>query len=168
VAGRDVGQPLIVGRPQAVRLLHVSLRTFDRLEAEGVVSPLTPRRGSKGASYDAVAVVGAFLAHQERKLTGSAENPRDRRDKAVAEWTELRIARERRLLLPRADVIEDGHRYIAAVQARLRAVAPRLRQEAGVDDAVAGQVEKLIEEAIQEMAGWRTSLELLAAEDDAA
>jgi len=166
VAGRDKDRTLIVSRPHAVRLLHVSGRTFDRLEAEGVVVAATPRRGTRGATYDAVAVVGAYLAYQERKLTGRTESPKDRRDTAIAVWTELRISRERRVLLQRDEVVADGRTYIGAVQARLRAIAPRLRQQ-GIDEPIAATVEGSIEEAIDELARWRTTLDLLAAEDDA-
>jgi hypothetical protein len=114
-----------------------------------------------------VALVGAYLAHQERQIAGANEAPRNRRDRAIAEWTELRIARERGRLLPRDEVVTDGQRYVAATQSRLRAVVPRLKQEAGVDDAIAAKAETLIEEAIEEMAGWRSTLDLLDSEPDA-
>lgn len=166
MAGRDTAA-LIVPRPTAVRLLHVSTRTFDRLEAAGVVGPAVPRKGTRGATYDAVSLVGAYLKHREEQLTGSVDSPRDRRDKALADWTQLRIDRERQLLLPRDEVVSEGQRYVAAVQARLRAVAPRLRQEAGAGEAITAKVEALIEEAIGEMAAWRDALALLESEDAA-
>jgi hypothetical protein len=164
VAGHN-GDLLFVPRPQACRLIGVSDRTFSRLEAEGVITAATPRHGRRASTFDAAAVVASYIAYRERKLTESQENPRDRRDRAVAEWTELRIARERRVLLPRDQVVEEGRRYVGAVQSRLRAIVPRLRQETGLDATIAAKVDTLVEEAIEEMAGWRTALELVAAED---
>lgn len=156
----------MVSRPQAVRLLHVSGRTFDRLEAEGVVAPMTKRQGTRGATYDAAAIVASYLTHIQRKLTGSNAKPRDRRDRALAELTELKIARERGVLLPRDGVVEDGQQYIGAVLARLCAIVPRLQQDGTIDHGVAAKVTALIEETIEEMAGWTSKSALLEALED--
>lgn len=158
---------LIVTQAEAVRILGVSVRSFERLKAAGVLTEHTPRAGRRASTYDVAALVQQYLAHREAQVAEHAENPRDRRDTAVAEWTELRIARERRLLLPRGEVVTEGHRYIAAVQARLRAIVARLGQD-GVDAAVVAKVSGFLEEAIEEFAGWQTSLDLLAADEETA
>ncbi len=157
---------IIVSRPQAVSLLGVSTRSYDRLEAEGIVSPLTPRRGTRGSSYDGAAVVRAYLAYRERKLGGGGESPRDRRDRSQAELNELRLARERRQLLPREAVVSEGRAYIGAVQAKLRALTPRAVQKGIIPGKSGVKLSAIVEEAVDEMAAWRTSLELLDAEDD--
>lgn len=159
-------EPLMVTRQTGCQLLSLTARRFARLEASGVFVAVEPGRGQRPAKYHAAALVQALLAHSTAK-TGAQEPPRDRRDRAVAEWTELRIDRERALLLPRDQVVLEGQRYIGAVQARLRAIVPRLRQETAVADGIGATVERLLEEAIEEMAGWRTMLDLLASTEDA-
>jgi hypothetical protein len=167
--GRKTGAQsrLVAPRPVMVRALGLSPRSFDRLVASGVLHPVTPRHGRRSSTFDVAATVRAYLAYREEKISDSLENPRDRRDRAIAEWTELRISRERALLLPREQVVAEGQRYIAAVQARLRSIAPRLRQETKIDEAIGVKVDEMLEEAIAEMAGWHTMLDLLTTTEDA-
>lgn len=158
--------PLRLERPHAVRLLGISDRTFARLEAEGVITPLQKGTGRRCSVYDGAAVVAAFLARQERQIRDSNESPRDRKDRSQAELNELRLDRERRLLLPRDQVVSEGQAYVTAVTAKLRSIPPRVVQAGLIDAALAPQVEEIVEEAISEMAGWSTSLELLRAVDE--
>jgi hypothetical protein len=160
-------QALSVTRAQAVALLGVSDRTYARLEAEGVIKATTPGTGRRPSVYDAGAVVRAYLAHRERKLTGSLEHPRDRRDTSQAELNELRLARERRELLPRADVVREGTAFIGAVTAKLRALPSRLVRAGVIPATAEPRVAACIADMQSEMARWRTELDLLAATDDA-
>jgi hypothetical protein len=162
--GKKALDGLEVTRPIACRLLGLTARRFARLEASGVFVASVPGSGQRGARYDAAALILAFLEHST-KAVGADQSPRDRHYRAGAELTELRIARERGLLLPRDEVVETGCKYIGAVQARLRAIVPRLRQDTSVDEPIAMKVTELLEEAIEEMAGWRSLLALLESED---
>lgn len=152
--------PLRIARPLAVRLLGVSDRTFARLESEGVIAPLAAGTGRSHSVYDAPAIVAAYLARQERQLTGSNLSPRDRRDRSQAELNELRLARERGELLPREQVVQEGQAYIRATMAKLRQLASRMAREGIVSPSAEERVGKLVQEATSEMARWRTIVDL--------
>jgi hypothetical protein len=154
---------LLVPRGTAARVLAISARSYERLEAAGVVKAQTAGKRGKPASYDLLVIVPAFLRHlQEAK----PESPRDARDRTQAELNELKLARERRQLLPRETVISEGQAYITATTAKLRSLAPRLVQAGAVPASAQATVETMLEEAVSEMARWTTALELLQAEDD--
>ncbi len=162
----DERDPLRLERPHAVKLLGISDRTFARLESEGVISPLQKGTGRRCSVYDGAAIVAAFLARQERQIRDSNESPRDRKDRVQADLFQVRLDRERRLLLPRDQVVAEGQAYITAVTAKLRSIPPRMVQAGLVDAALAPSVDEIVEEAISEMAGWSTALELLRAVDE--
>lgn len=152
-------EPLHLPRPLAARLLGVSDRTFDRLQAEGVFAPLTAGAGRRHSTYDGPTVVAAYLARQERMLTGSNESPRDRKDRSQAELNELRLARERRALLPRENVIRDGQGYIKATTANLRTIPSRAVRAGLVPAAQEADLATLIEDALRELARWKEVLD---------
>jgi hypothetical protein len=154
---------ILVPRGTASRVLGVSARTYERLEAAGVVKPHTAGKRGKPASYDLLVVVPAFLRHlQEEK----PELPRDARDRTQAELNELKLGRERRQLLPREQVVSEGQAYVAAVTAKLRSIPPRLVQAGAVPVESQAALVAMLEEAVSEMARWSTALELVQAEDD--
>lgn len=158
--------PLNIERPHAVRLLGISDRTFARLESEGVLTPLQKGTGRRCSVYDAAVIVAQYLERQQRQIAESNELPRDRKDRSQAELNELRLSRERRLVLPREQVVQEGQAYITAVTAKLRSIPPRMVQAGVVTGQQAPVVEDMVEEAISEMAGWSTALELLKAVDE--
>lgn len=153
-------------RSQAVKLLGISDRTFSRLESEHVIKAVTSRVGRRASIFDGFVLVPSYLAHREQKLTGQLESPRDRRDLSQAELNEMRLARERKQLLPREQVVAEGQAYIAAVSAKLRSLAPRLAQAGHLTPAGQGAVATLLEEGIEELARWQSALALLQAEDE--
>jgi hypothetical protein len=164
---RKGADPGLVTRPHVCRLLVLTARRFARLEASGVFAPVVPGSGQRPARYDAAAVVAAWVAHREAQLAADRiESAQDRRDRTMAEKNELWLARELGQLWPRGDVISDGRAYISAVQAKLRALVPRAVQEGMIPPEAAAALTALIEEAIDEMSRWRTSLDLADAEDD--
>ncbi len=114
---------LVVNRPAAARVIGVSVRTFERLEAAGTLTPTFRGRRGQQSSYDLATLVPAYLRHV-REL--KPQMPRDRRDLAVARLNELRLRRERRELVPRRSV---GLLY-AAVQQAVRAAVLRLPTDA--------------------------------------
>jgi phage terminase Nu1 subunit (DNA packaging protein) len=153
---------LTVTRPQGVRLLGVADRTFARLEAEGVLVAAVKGTGRRGSSYDAYALVAGYLAHRERQLRGTVESSRDRRDRSTAELNELRLARERRAVLPRDQVVREGQAFVKAVMAKVRALPSRLVRAGVVAPAAEPTVAALLREAADEMSRWKPELDLLA------
>ena len=138
-----------------MRLLGVSDRTFARLESEGVIRALAAGKGRRQSVYDAPRLVSAYLGHMERKLRASNESPRDRRDRSQAELYELRLARERRGLLPRDQVVLAGQAFVKAVVAKLRALPSTLLRAGAIQAPAVAAVEQVIREAQEEMARWR-------------
>lgn len=161
-------ESLDIHRPLAVRLLGVSDRTFTRLESEGVISAKEAGAGGRQSVYDAPAMVAAYIAHVERKLTGSNDTPRDRRDRSQAELNELRLARERSELLPRDQVVREGQAFIKAAMAKLRAIPPRLVRAGAIERSAEGTVTALIREAQEEIARWQNAIDLQNAVADPA
>lgn len=155
-----------MARAQAVRLLGVSDRTFARLEAEGVVAATTPGTGRRSSVYDAFRLVPAFLAHREQRILGSAENPRDRRDRSQAELNELRLSVARKALLPRDQVVLEGQAFVKAMVAKLRAIPSRLVRAGAIAPAAELVVAELLREAQEEMARWQNQLDLQRAVDE--
>lgn len=149
---------LQVARPLAVRLLSISDRTFRRLESEGIIRAVKPGDGRRPSIYDAPAVVGAYLAHRERQLTGSNMSPRDRKDRSQAELNELRLARERREVLPRERVVAEGQAYIKASVAKIRTMPSRMVRAGLIPPASEPAVVEILREAMDEMSRWNDSL----------
>jgi hypothetical protein len=158
---------LEIARPQAVRLLGISTTTFYRLEGEGVLVATTKGTGKRHSMYDVYTLVPSYLAHRIRQLQGSLEHPRDRKDRSQAELNELRLARERREVLPRDQVVREGAAFIAAVQAKLRALPNALVRRGLLTAEAERPALEIVHEMLGELARWRTELDLLAAEDDA-
>ena len=104
---QPTNEPLTIDRRGGWRLLGISERTFCRLEGAGLVKPVMPPSGRRPARYDLGELVLAYIAWK----LGSAESPRDRRERSQAELNELRLGRERGELLRRADVARAGAAY---------------------------------------------------------
>lgn len=110
---------LMVTRPSLARVLGVSLRQVGSLEASGHIVPTVRGKAGRASQYDLTKIVPTYLA----QLTGvDKENPRDRKDLASAELTELRIAKERGELIESATVEQEFSDIAVRVKARLRAV----------------------------------------------
>jgi hypothetical protein len=161
---RSTAVPLVL-RAVAARVLAISPRTFERLEAEDVLAPAKPGKGSAPGWYDLEVVVPTYLAHL---VARKAESARDRKDRSQAELNELKLARERRLLLPRKQVVDEGRAFIVATMAKLRALPTRMLRAGAIAPTAEPVVTELLRECQEEMARWNSALDLLAAlEDDA-
>jgi phage terminase Nu1 subunit (DNA packaging protein) len=168
MGAREAALPL-VPRRETVKVLGVGLRTFDRLESEGVVVPARPGKGGRPSLYDLTVTVPGYIAHLGHpRGTAEDRDARARRDRSQAELNELRLARERRALLPRDQVAREGQAFTKAVQAKLRALPRRLVQAGLVPADRAPAVAALVQEAQDEMARWTSMLDLLAAGREAA
>ncbi len=130
-------------------------RTFAMLEAEGVIVPSVRGKGGRPSVYDLAVIVPAYIVHLATARPSSQERvARARRDQAVAELTELRIAERRKQLLPREQIIFEGRTIILAARAKLLGLPHRMVQEGTIarnhEDAVA----VLVREALEEMSQW--------------
>jgi phage terminase Nu1 subunit (DNA packaging protein) len=130
-------------------LLSLSVRHFSRLESEGAVTAATKSRG-RGSRYDAAVLVRQYLAYRERLIRGSHQSPRDRRDSSLAALNELKLSREQRDVLPRAEVVRAGVAVMTVVGSKLRGLPGRLVRlgviPAEGEAAVAAEVDMVQEE----------------------
>lgn len=154
---------LLVPKGTAARVLGIAVRTFERLEQLEVLKPHAAGRRGKAATYDLAVVVPAYIRRQGEE---KPESPRDARDRSQAELNRLRLAKERRALLPREQVVSEGQAYIASATAKLRSIPPRAVQAGLVPEEKQRAVEDLVEEALGELARWATATELLQAVDE--
>lgn len=145
----------VIPRPQAVRLLGVSDRTFDRLQTEGVLVPVTPRRGSTSATYDAPSIVAAYLAHREARAGALDLNAeRAALAKSQREKVDLDVAVRRAELVPREEMVAEWSGYILRTRARLLSVAAIARSR-GVAPAAVAMFEALVRAALDDLAADR-------------
>ncbi len=137
--------------PALAEALGVSMRTLQRRQAEGVIRPAVEARGRRGALYAPLDVA--------RVLLGQPDDPREAKDRSVAEWNQLRIAERRRELLPRAEVVRAGVGICRAATTRMLRVTSDL-ERAGVAPETVRLVGAAVAEALDDLAG----LERLAEE----
>jgi hypothetical protein len=143
-------------------LLGISGRTFTRLEAEGVLTPL--RKASTGNTYDGPTLVRAYVAYREALLRGSNQSARDRRDLSQAALNELRLMRERRDVLPRAEVVRAGAAVLTVVATKLRHLPGRLVRLGALLPTGEAIVEHEVDLIQTELAALKT-LDVLAGEE---
>lgn len=86
-----------------------------------------------------------------------------RRDRAQAQYIELKTVKARRQLLERAVVVRDGTAFIAAVTAKLRLLPSRLVRAGLIPPTAEKAVAEWVADMQGQMAAWKTSLDLLAA-----
>ena len=153
------GEQWLVTRPELAQVLGCSERQVTRLEAARVLKPAALGRGGRGSLFDLRVVVPAYVAHVRAERPQTA---RERRDSSAAELNELRLARERRELVPVADVVRDGQAFVVATMAKIKALPSRMVRAGLVDETAAVRVAELLGEARQEIAAWQTPLDLIA------
>lgn len=153
-------------RAEVAAALDVPPARITQWVADGMPVMSRGRRG-QGGRYD----VDACRAWREARQSdiGSAlslEEERAKLTRAQGELATIKIAREMGALLPREMVVAEGRRYITAVAAKLRGLAPRLIRAGLITFAQTTIVEDLVEEIIAEMAGWTATLDELAEDVD--
>jgi len=129
---------------QIGRGLGVGERSLYRLREAGDIAPVIPGKGPKGAIYDPLAVA--------RVLIQKPEDAREARDRAQAEWMQLRIAKERRELLPRGEVVRAGRGIVQTVTSRLLRLPADLVHLAGLPAKREVDAERVVREALEELA----------------
>lgn len=154
----------LINRVEARRLLgDMAERTFCKLEAEGILVAEKRGRGRRPSEYDPVKIVQAYIAYVRSATVGADREARALRDRSQAALNELRLKERRKELLPREEVIRTGRAYIVAARAKLLALPRRMAQAGIVPPDRQAAAADLIAEALEEMARWRTQLDLLKA-----
>jgi phage terminase Nu1 subunit (DNA packaging protein) len=149
---------LHVQRPQARRVLGgVAERTFASLEQEGVLVAMKRGRGGRASVYDLEALVPAYLVHISKQRPTPERDARARRDMSQAEFTEMKLARERGELIERETVIKEGQAFCKAWSAKVRSWPRRARQQGIIVNAEQeAALTGLCRELLIEVSRWRT------------
>ena len=124
--------------------------------------------GARPSRYELAAGVQQYVRHQQVAITGSLEKPADQRDRATAEWTNLRIAKERGLLIPIADAVAEGQAFIVAAGGKIRALTSRLVRAGLLREEDKPRADEFVREALEEISRWRTRADLAAASRETA
>jgi len=155
----------LVRRIEARRIFGgMAERTFTKLEADGIL--VAKKRGKPGVPsiYDLHEIVPAYIAYARTTApSGGDKEARARRDQSQAELNELRLAEHQRELLPRDDVVRDGQAFITAAKAKILGLPRRMVQAGQISREMQQAVAGLLLEALEEMARWKTYLDLLEA-----
>ena len=157
--------PMHVTRVTARKILGgVAERTFAKLEAEGILTAFRKGRGRLPSLYDLSVIVPQYIAYARTTAPSAGDkDARARRDQSQAELNELRLAERRKELLPREDVVRDGQAFVKATQAKILSLPRRLVQAGHIPPETEPAVAGLLQEALEEMARWKTALDLLHA-----
>jgi hypothetical protein len=150
----------------AYGVLGLGLRTFDRLVSEGVLVATRTGRGGRASLFDLREIVPSFIAHERKHRAaagGGDETPRDRRDRAMAQVYELKLARERLELLPRDQVVAEGRQFVVAAMAKIRQLPRKLAQAGLIDREDEPAAMTLTKEAQEEISRWSSHIDLLEA-----
>jgi hypothetical protein len=157
---------LRVHRQEARKFLGgIPERTFARLESERIIVPAERGKAGRPSVYDLAVLVPAYCKFlQGATATGSGDREaRARRDRSQADLNELRLKEASRSLLKRDQVIRDGRAFVAAAKAKLLALPRRLAQAGMIALEQQPAAADMVREALEEMARWRKSIDLLAA-----
>jgi phage terminase Nu1 subunit (DNA packaging protein) len=103
-----------VTRAQLAAVLGVSVRSVDRVEADGAIQPTSPARRGSPSLFDLAQAVPAYVAYRKRMGERPDAEARARRDRAQARFTELKIAQQERTLVPVEDVDLQWDMYVRA------------------------------------------------------
>ena len=164
-------KPTILTRSELAAALGVTPMRITKWAAMGMP---VQSRGGRGVEsrYNFEAVV-AWRSQQKNMVVGGGDaaptggsslnlgEERARLARAQTAKTMLDIAKRRRDLLPRDEVVRDGKAAIGAVRAKLLALPSRMVQAGLIDASHRDRAEKFFHEALEEMAQWKTRIELL-------
>ena len=148
--------PLIVDRRELAKILGIATRTLAELEGAGVIIPLRRGRGGRASTYAIEAVVPAYLAHvTQAPGTGAEREARRRRDQAQAQFTELKIAKERGELVDIEEVVAAGQAIVKSWTAKIRALPRGLVQTGVIQPDRESRVADQLRALLSEISSWR-------------
>jgi phage terminase Nu1 subunit (DNA packaging protein) len=138
---------VILTRAQFARILGVRPDHVTRWVQAGMPGVLSVGAG-RGieTTIDAVAAMKWWREHNDQ---------RSRKDKTIADLNEFKLATLKREFLPAEQVEAEGLAVTTAIRARLRSLGRRLLQDGVIDPAGLPAVERIVEEALGELARWR-------------
>ena len=143
---------IVVGRQLLAMAMGVHVDTLSHWAGEGMPVLVYGGHGKK-SYYDLI----ECLAYQRSKLGKNAkDNAQTRYFTAQAEQSELKLKKERGLLVDRDAVARDGRSFAKGLQTKIRALPRRLVQ-VGVlarDQEVAAS--DLVRELLMEISAWKT------------
>jgi len=158
----------LLGRAEVAEVYGVTPQRVTRWAGDGM--PIADR-GSRGreSKYDLRAVNRWWLARElrARGLDGKAGDrvdlPTERAHLArvQARRMELDVKTRERELLPRGQVVQEGKAFVVAARAKILSLPGRMIQAGIIPRERKADVNALVREALEEMARWRTHLDLL-------
>jgi hypothetical protein len=83
---------------------------------------------------------------------------RMRRDRSIADLNEIKKAEQERRLVPRDQVIREGHSYSATVRDRVRALPRRFLLAGILHTEHQGEGERICDEILDELVAWAEGL----------
>jgi len=143
----------VVDRQHLARLLGVHADTVTHFTRDGMPALHKGGRGRE-SQYDAAACVIWWREH--RAQLNAKETAVTRAFTATAEEKELRVAKERRDLVPRADVVHAGQTYTRAWATEVRTLPRRLIERGLVAREHEAAVTAMCRDILVEISGWRT------------
>jgi len=164
----EKGKATVLGRAELAEALRVTPMRITKWASMGMPVAFRGGRGVE-SKYNLQAVL-AWRSQQQNLVVGGGDAPstslnlgeeRARLARAQTARTMLDIAKRRRELLPRDEVVRDGKAVIGAVRAKLLAMPSRLVQMGIVEAVNRPRLEAYLYEAMEEMSRWKTRLELL-------
>jgi phage terminase Nu1 subunit (DNA packaging protein) len=151
----DAATRFHVKRLEARKVLGgVAQRTFATLESEGIIIPTRRGRRGRPSIYDLATIVPAYIAYVTQKPNG--HKARDLRDLAIAELTQLKIAKEQGHLIPRQQAVTEGQAFGKAWSAMVRALPRRMAQAGLLADGQEAVVAGMCRDILTEIARWQT------------
>jgi hypothetical protein len=147
--------PLLVTRPTLAKVLGISLRQVGSLESTGALVPTIRGKAGRASQYDLTVVVPSYIAQLAKEEEAELQ-PRDRKDLAMAQLTELKIARERGDLLPRELVVRDGQATVRGWSAKVRGLPRRLVNAGVVPRDREPAARSVVLDLLTEISRWKT------------
>jgi len=148
----------LLGRAEVAEVYGVTPQRVTRWAGDGM--PIADR-GSRGreSKYDLRAVNRWWLARElrARGLDGKAGDLA----RVQARRMELDVKTRERELLPRGQVVQEGKAFVVAARAKILSLPGRMIQAGIIPRERKADVNALVREALEEMARWRTHLDLL-------
>lgn len=151
-----------LNRLQIALLMGVSADTVSDYTRDGM--PVLLKGGSgKESIYDAVDCLTWQRIYDGRKAKASARDAAQAREwTARAELNELKLQREKRLVIDRDPLIRGGRALMQALGSKLRSLPRRLVQLGVVAREHEAAVVELVREVQTEISRWRTLQDLEA------
>ncbi len=143
---------IIVGRQLLAQAIAVNPDTLSHWAAEGMPVLITGGHGKK-SYYDLVECIAFRMA---RLGKNAKEQAQTRYFTAQAEQAELKLKKERGLLVDRDTVVRDGRAFAKGLSTKLRSLPRRMVQVGLIPRDQEPGIVALIRDVLTEISGWKT------------